>query len=421
MLEVPAIILSCVAIFGYVNYRYLKLPLTVGLVLIALISSVLVIFIDGFAPEIGILNYLRRWLENIDFNRALMQGMLSFLLFAGALHVNLEDLIKSKLQVTILASLGVVISTLINGIGFYWLTKLFEINIDFLVCLIFGVIVSPTDPVAVLAMLKRIKVPIRLKATIAGESLFNDGVAIVLYSMLVAIAFGEVAGNIETEVGVNAIVGFFVREAFGGALLGLIAGYGAFLLLRKMDDYVIEVITTLALVTGAYSLALHLHVSGPIAMVIAGVFIGNTGRKLAMSELTRMHVTEFWHLVDEILNAALFVLIGFEVIMLSHEGEIIVLSVFAILVSLFARWSAVFIPMTSLSSLIKKDKGDVIILTWAGLRGGISVALALALPSITEKSIILTATYAVVVFTILIQGLTIKPLIIKIHGSKNEL
>ena len=187
-----------------------------------------------------------------------------------------------------------------------------------------------------------------------------------------------------------------------------------------MDDYVIEVITTLALVTGAYTLALYFHVSGPIAMVIAGVFIGNTGRRLAMSEATRRHVTEFWHIIDEILNATLFVLIGLEVVMLSLEGKIIVLSIFAILVSLFARWSAVFIPMTSLNRFAKKEKGDIIILTWAGLRGGISVALALALPSIAEKSIILTATYAVVVFTILIQGLTIKPLILKMHGCQQK-
>ena len=235
--------------------------------------------------------------------------------------------------------------------------------------------------------------------------------------MLVAIAFGGVAGGEGDAIGANAIFGFFVREAFGGALLGLISGYGAFLLLRSMDDYIVEVITTLALVTGAYTVALHLHVSGPIAMVIAGVFIGNTGRRLAMSDVTKTHLAAFWHLIDEILNAVLFVLIGFVVIMLSHEAEVLILSIFVILVSLVARWSAVFIPMMGLSPVAEKQKGDIIILAWAGLRGGISVALALALPPIAEKPIILTATYAVVVFTILIQGLSIESLIKRIHGG----
>ena len=309
ILEIPAILLTCVAIFGYLNHCYLKLPLTVGLVIIALISALVISSIDSFLPQVGVLRTLQAWLENIDFNKTLMEGMLSFLLFAGALHVNLKDLLEARLHVFTLASVGVLISTAINGLGFYFLTKIFGFDIDFIICLLFGVIVSPTDPVAVLALLKRIKIPQRLEATIAGESLFNDGVAVVLYSLLVAIAFG-VAGTGNGELaGANAIVGFFAREALGGALLGLVAGYGAFLLLRKIDDYVVEVITTLALVTGTYTLALHLHVSGPIAMVISGVFIGNTGRQFAMSETTRSHVTNFWHMIDEILNAALFVLI----------------------------------------------------------------------------------------------------------------
>lgn len=415
MLEIPAVLLTCVALFGYVNHRYLKLPLTVGLVVMALISALLILAFDHFLPQIGVSNKLQGWLKHIDFNKTLMEGMLSFLLFAGALHVNLKDLLEARLHVFSLASAGVLISTLVNGLGFYFLTQMFGIDIDFTICLLFGVIVSPTDPVAVLALLKRIKIPTRMEATIAGESLFNDGVAVVLYSLLVAIAFGAAGGSGGDLTGANAIVGFFAREAFGGALLGLITGYGAFLLLRQMDDYVVEVITTLALVMGGYSLALYLHVSGPIAMVISGVFIGNTGRQFAMSETTREHVTSFWHMIDEILNAALFVLIGFEVIMLSLEMNFLILSVFVIVISLLARFGAVGLPMTLLNPVAKKDKGDIVILTWAGLRGGISVALALALPSIAEKPLILTATYAVVVFTILIQGLSIEALIKRVY------
>ena len=318
-----------------------------------------------------------------------------------------------------MASIGVIISSLINGVGFFCLAQLFGFDINILICLVFGVIVSPTDPVAVLAMLKLIKVPKRLKATIAGESLFNDGIAVVVYSILVTIAFGNPSISNDETTGTTTVIGFFLKEAGGGVLLGLISGYFSFLLLRKMDDYVVEIIITLALVTGAYSLALYLHVSGPIAMVIAGLFIGNTGRKLAMSENTRQHVMQFWHLIDEILNAALFVLIGFEVIMLSFETSLMGLSFCAIVISLLARWCAVGIPMITLNAVVKKDEGDITILTWAGLRGGISIALALALPEVSEKPIIMTAAYAVVVFTILIQGLTIEPVIKRILKNKN--
>ncbi|PPR18643.1 MAG: Na(+)/H(+) antiporter NhaP [Alphaproteobacteria bacterium MarineAlpha9_Bin7] len=411
MLELPAIILTCVSIFGFINHRYLKLPITVGLVLIALISALIVLGIDSIAPVLGVSETVQNWLDEIDFNRTLMHGMLSFLLFAGALHVDLETLIEAKIRVATLATIGVILSTIINGSGFYFLCHLFGIQIDYLLCLIFGAVVSPTDPVAVLALLKRVKVPKKLEATVAGESLFNDGVAVVIYSILVTVAFGASIGGGGHALGASEIVGLFVREAFGGALLGIVCGYFAFLLMRRMDDYVIEVITTLALVTGAYTIALHLHISGPIAMVVAGVFIGNTGRRLAMSEETRSHVTQFWHLVDEILNAALFVLIGFQIIMLSYQISILVISVLCVPLAVGARWLAVFTPLQVLSRLVEKPRGDVIILTWAGLRGGISVALALSLPDISAKPLILTATYTVVVFSILIQGLTIEKVI----------
>tara|TARA_B100000315_G_scaffold249032_1_gene279666 strand:+ start:1535 stop:2794 length:1260 start_codon:yes stop_codon:yes gene_type:complete len=411
MLELPAIILTCVSIFGFINHRYLKLPITVGLVLMALISALIVLGIDSIAPVLGVSETVQIWLDEIDFNRTLMHGMLSFLLFAGALHVDLETLIESKIRVGTLATIGVILSTIINGSGFYFLCHLFGIQIDYLLCLIFGAVVSPTDPVAVLALLKRVKIPKKLEATVAGESLFNDGVAVVVYSILVTLAFGASIGGGGHALGASAVVGLFIREAFGGALLGIVCGYFAFLLMRRMDDYVIEVITTIALVTGAYTIALHLHISGPIAMVVAGVFIGNTGRRLAMSEETKSHVTQFWHLVDEILNAALFVLIGFQIIMLSYQASILVISVLCVPLAVGARWLAVFAPLQVLSRFVEKPRGDVVILTWAGLRGGISVALALSLPDISAKPLILTATYTVVVFSILIQGLTIEKVI----------
>ena len=418
MLELPAIILVFVSVFGFINHKFLKLPLTVGLVLIALISSLGVILLEAIIPSLTISETVKVWLNEIDFNRTLMNGMLSFLLFAGALHVDLNSLMKAKLHVSILATFGVILSTFINGTCFFYLTHLFGFNIEYIYCLIFGVIVTPTDPVAVLGLLKRLKVPKRLEAIIGGESLFNDGVAVVIFSVLLTIAFGSATGHGgHGAMDANAILGLFVKEAFGGALLGIIAGYLTFLLLRSMDDYVLEVIATLALVMGAYSIALNLHISGPIAMVVAGVFIGNTGRQFAMSEKTREHVTEFWHLIDEILNAALFVLIGFEVIVLSADLNILSLSVICVIIAVLARLIAVSLPLNLLNPIIAKEKGEILILTWAGLRGGISIALALSLPDSEIKPIILTATYAVVVFSILIQGLTIESLIKRFHNE----
>ncbi len=418
MLELPAIILVFVSVFGFINHKFLKLPLTVGLVLIALISSLGVILLEAIIPSLTISETIKVWLNEIDFNRTLMNCMLSFLLFAGALHVDLNSLMKAKLHVSILATFGVILSTFINGTCFFYLTHLFGFNIEYIYCLIFGVIVTPTDPVAVLGLLKRLKVPKRLEAIIGGESLFNDGVAVVIFSVLLTIAFGSATGHGGHEaMDANAILGLFVKEAFGGALLGIIAGYLTFLLLRSMDDYVLEVIATLALVMGAYSIALNLHISGPIAMVVAGVFIGNTGRQFAMSEKTREHVTEFWHLIDEILNAALFVLIGFEVIVLSADLNILSLSIICVIIAVLARLIAVSLPLNLLNPIIAKEKGEILILTWAGLRGGISIALALSLPDSEIKPIILTATYAVVVFSILIQGLTIESLIKRFHNE----
>ena len=416
MLEFPALILVCVSIFGFLNHRYLKLPLTVGLVIIALLTGLAVMLLDVIMPSMGVTETLKNWLNEIDFNTTLMNGMLSFLLFAGALHVDLNSLMKAKIHVSVLATIGVMISTLINGTCFYYFSQFFGFQIEFLYCLIFGVIVSPTDPVAVMSLLKRLKVPKRLEAMIGGESLFNDGVAVVIFSVLLTIAFGSATGQPAGSMDANAVLGLFVKEAFGGALLGIISGYLTFLLLRKVDDYVLEVIATLALVMGAYSIALNLHISGPIAMVVAGVFIGNTGRQFAMSEKSREHVTDFWHLIDEILNAALFVLIGFEVIVLSSSMDVISLSLIALAVAVLARFCAVSIPLQFLNPIIAKQPGEITILTWAGLRGGISIALALSLPDIEIKPVILTATYGVVIFTILIQGLTIEKLIKKYHN-----
>ena len=413
MLDVPAILLTFAAVFGYINYRYFKLPLTIGLVLIALVSSMAVVGLDQIVPTWGLGDTVRTFLNDLDFNRTLMEGMLSFLLFAGALHVDLRTLASRKYTIGLLASLGVVMSTALNGVGFWLLTGLVGFDIPFAICLVFGALISPTDPVAVLAVLKRLKVPPTLEATIAGESLFNDGVAVVIYSILVTIAFqvsghgGEVAHAIGFLDGLQ----LFIYEAFGGALLGLVAGTFAFMLMRNVDDYVLEIIITLALVTGAYALALKLHVSGPIAMVIAGILIGNYGVKLAMSDVTQRHLRQFWDLIDEILNAVLFLLIGFEILIVQPSWAIVILSLATIVMVTVVRFISVSIPITILSVRQRYVPGIIPVMTWAGLRGGISVALVLALPDSEYKPLMLAICYAVVVFSIVVQGLTIEGVI----------
>ncbi|MGB0843362.1 MAG: cation:proton antiporter, partial [Alphaproteobacteria bacterium] len=390
-------------------------PLTIGLVLIALVSSMAVVGLDQVLPSWGLGDSVRQFLEGIDFNRTLMEGMLSFLLFAGALHVDLRTFATRKYTIGLLASLGVVMSTALNGLGFWLLTGLVGFEIPLAVCLVFGALISPTDPVAVMAVLKRLKVPPTLEATIAGESLFNDGVAVVIYSILVAIAF-QVSGHGDAAHAIGFLQGMqlFVVEAFGGALLGLVAGTFAFMLMRNVDDYVLEIIITLALVTGAYALALKLHVSGPIAMVIAGILIGNYGVRLAMSDITQTHLRKFWDLIDEILNAVLFLLIGFEILVVQASAAIVILSLATIVMVTVVRFVSVGLPIKILGSRQSYVPGIIPVMTWAGLRGGISVALVLALPDTEYKPLMLAICYAVVVFSIVVQGLTIEGLIRRI-------
>jgi CPA1 family monovalent cation:H+ antiporter len=407
ILDIPALILVLAAVFGVLNHRFLGLPLTIGLVIIALFTSMSVMVIDVFAPTLGIGDAIRQLLSSIDFRRTLMDGMLSFLLFAGAMHVNLDDLLSRKWTVLALASFGVLIATAINGLGFWYLSDWLGLGVPLMTALVFGALIAPTDPVAVLAVLKRLKVPAQLEATIKGESLFNDGVAVVVFSILATIAFGNPSEPLTLQSGAM----LFLVEALGGALLGLVAGALAFYALRSLDDYVLEVIITLALVTGAYSVALHFHLSGPIAMVIAGLIIGNKGVRYAMSDLTKEHINKFWELLDEILNAALFLLIGFEVMIVEVNQPLIILSLLAIPMVIISRWISVGLPITVSNLNQPFTKGTVPILTWAGLRGGISVALVLSLPDTPERNILLTVCYAVVVFSVIIQGMTVERVI----------
>ena len=432
LLDIPAILLGLAALFGALNYWFVKLPHTIGLVVIALVASLAVVGLDLVVPTLGLSARVNGFLESLDFNVTLMQGMLSFLLFAGALHVDLGQLLSRKWTILVLASFGVVLSSLIIGGGFWLTATALGLSLPLIVCLVLGVIVTPTDPVAVLGLLKTLKVPAHLKAKIAGESLFNDGVAVVLFSIVVVLAFGgygahgaEGSHGVEGDHGAGGSsltftygLWLFAKEAIGGALLGLVGGLIAFWVIRRIDDHVLEVIVTLALVTGAYSIALHLHLSGPIAMVIAGLLIGNQGTALAMSDKTRDHLEKFWELIDEILNSVLFLLIGLEIVfILQNAGSgvsvpvIIVLVLVVILLSVGARFTAIFLPLQIKALNSEVSRGTVPILTWAGIRGGISVALALSLPESPERGLLLLVTYCVVLFSVIVQGLTVERVI----------
>ena len=320
LFDISAIVLTLAAVFGYLNHRWLRLPLTIGLVVIALAVSVSVVLLDLFLDTLQFERPIKAVLEKIDFDDTLMKGMLSFLLFAGALHVDLDDLLSRKWAIGIMATAGVLLSTFIVGYAVFLLAGQVGVPIPLPWCLVFGALISPTDPVAVMGILKTIKVPQSLEAKIAGESLFNDGVGVVVFTIMVAIATSGAGGAAPiTALGVAKL---FLLEAVGGAVLGLATGYIAYRAMKSIDEYNLEVIITLALVMMTYSVGFALHVSGPIAVVVAGLLIGNHGSRFAMSEKTREHIETFWNLLDEILNAALFLLIGFEVIVLSISVDI---------------------------------------------------------------------------------------------------
>ncbi len=410
VLNIIAVLLGLAAIFGYLNHRFLKLPQTIGLVVIALLASLAALGLDALAPSLGIGQDLRAVVAGVDFSKTLMHGLLSFLLFAGALHVDLGDLRQRVFAIATMATLGVLISTFLVGASAWAIFQVLGFDIPFLYCLVFGALISPTDPVAVLGILKTVRVPRSLEAKIAGESLFNDGVGIVIFIIVAALALGG-GEHGAAALGVGGVIELFLREAVGGAVLGLGAGLIAFYLMRSIDERNLEVIITLALVTVTYQIATALGLSGPIAVVVAGLLVGNHGVRLAMSNATRVHLTTFWELVDEILNAVLFLLIGLEVLLIPTDISLLWAALLTIPVVLASRLVSVSIPITILSTFREFTRGAIPVLTWGGIRGGISVALVLSLPVSPERSVILAATYGVVLFSIIVQGLTIGALV----------
>ncbi|MGH7184334.1 MAG: cation:proton antiporter [Nitrospiraceae bacterium] len=392
------ILICLAALFSYVNHRLLKLPMTIGLMAVALVFSLVLLGLGklGFVVEAE----LQRFIRGIDFNEALMHGMLGFLLFAGALHVKLNELLDLKWVIGTLAVVGTILSTLITGGLGYLLFDLVGLPLPFLYCLLFGALISPTDPIAVMGILRQARLPKPLEMKIVGESLFNDGVGVVIFLVVLNLVPKE-------SISVTDVVTLFAEEAIGGIALGLALGYIAYRMLRSVDNYQVEILITLALVMGSFALADLLHTSGPIAVVVAGLLIGNHGRQWAMSGATREHLDNFWELLDELLNAVLFVLIGLEVLVLSFQRSYLLAGLVAIPLVLAARWLSVGLQVKAFSFVREFSARTITILTWGGLRGGISVALALSLPLGSARDAVITITYAVVVFSILVQGLTI--------------
>lgn len=398
--HLAAALLTLTALFAYVNHRIVRLPPSVGVMALALAFSLAVTAVGLFVPEVerAAAGLVRR----LDFNQTVLHGMLGFLLFAGALHINLADLSSNRVLIAVLATAGVVLTTVIVGLGAWAVLGLVGVPARPIYCLMFGALIAPTDPIAVLAMLKGAAAPKQLEVTIAGESLFNDGVGVVVFLGLLHAA--EAGGDIDLA----QLGGALAREGLGGAAFGLLLGAGFYYLFKSVDRYQVEVLLSLALVAGGFALAERLHVSAPIAVVVAGLLIGNHGRAFAMSPTTREHLDTFWELIDEVLNSVLFVLLGLEVLALTFTGAHLLSGLALVPVVLLARLAAVAAPVGLMRAFAPVPPYTVRLLCWGGLRGGLSVAMALSVPAAApEREWMITATYVVVAFSVLVQGTTV--------------
>lgn len=388
--------------FAYINYRILKLPNTIGIMVIAIIVSVILVSSgENFLPKTTA--HLHDLIGNLDFTEVLMGAMLNFLLFAGGIHVNIKDLREQFGPVVIFATVGVLISTFAVGFGAYYLLPLVGVEIPFLYCLVFGALISPTDPVAVLSILKKANVKKSLETKVAGESLFNDGMAVVVFAVILQLAVGK-----EVDLTFKHISFLLLKEAGGGLLLGILLGFTASRAMRVVDDYIISVLITLSVVMGGYLIAHELHFSAPLAMVAAGLFMGNFNVRFKMKSETQDYLIKFWELIDEIMNAVLFLFIGFELLLIKDLNHYLIAGGICILIVLLSRWISIFIPTKFMAFKYRFTPQTVKVLVWGGIRGGVSIALALSIPKNDYSNIIISITYCVVVFSIIVQGLTIE-------------
>jgi len=409
-----SILVSLSALFGYINVRFLKLPNTIGLMLITIVFT-LAIFGLSYVDD-TLLDAEKAIITQIDFKTVLLDVMLSFLLFAGALHTNFEQLKIQRWPVLVFSTFGVLVSTFLVGTVMFYVLQLFGLHVNYIYCLLFGALISPTDPIAVLGILKKIGAPKKLETKIVGESLFNDGVGVVVFLTIFQIADSGI-----DQIEVLDVVQLFGQEVIGGIALGALIGWVIYKLMKSIDDYDIEVIITLAGVMLGTTIAHQFHLSAPLAMVTAGLIVGNdTVRGSAMSEITESYVDKFWELIDILLNTLLFVLIGMEMLVLTMEKSYLLVGLITIPIVLACRYASLLGPIAFFNKRLAFVPRTNLIMTWGGLRGGISIALALGLSEAMHRDLFLVVTYIIVVFSIIVQGLTVGPLVRRIQSKTEE-
>lgn len=406
-----SVLIVLTAVFSYLNLRYLKLPSTIGVMLIAMLVSIVLVATGRIYPEL--FNSALELISSVDFSEVLMGAILNFLLFAGAIHISMHDLRKQRAPIIIFSTLGVIISTFVVGGLMYLLFMAFHIEVPLIQCLVFGALISPTDPIAVIGILKKAGIRKSLEIKVAGESLFNDGVAVVVFVILLQLARGR-----ENDITFIKVTGLIIQEAGGGLLLGLLLGYIGSEGIKRINNYNVTVMITLAIVMGGYLITKYLHISGPLTMVAAGLVIGNYGKAIAMSGTDKDYLDKFWELIDDILNAMLFLIIGFELMIITELYEHWLIGIISIAVVLLARFISIWIPIKFIPKMGTFDARTITILVWGGLRGGVSVALALTIDNELHKNLFLSITYYIVVFSIVVQGLTIGKLAEKQKAHK---
>lgn len=402
-----SILIVLATIFEFINHRLLRLPSAIGIMIIAVsISLILAMFGDALLPKTT--ESLISLITKIDFTEILMGAMLNFLLFAAAIHINIKDLRENLLPVVMFSSVGIVISTFVVGIGAYYILPLVGVKMPVLYCLVFGALISPTDPVAVLSVLKNAKVSKSLETKVAGESLFNDGTAVVVFTVILQLATGK---NIDLTL--ENILMLLIREAGGGLVLGFVLGFVALRAMQKINEYIFSVLVTLSVVMGGYLIAHSLHISGPLTMVSAGLLIGNhimghmDEKSFEVKSETRDYLLKFWELIDEILNAVLFLFIGLVLLMMKEMNKYILSGVICIAIVLIARWVSILLSAIFMASKNRFSPQTIKVLVWGAIRGGVSIALAISIPKGIYSNVIISLTYCVVVFSIIVQGLTI--------------
>ena len=405
---ITTILVCLAAVFGFINVKFLKLPNSIGLMLITIVFSLAILGLSVFDDTL--LMAEKEIITSIDFQTVLLDVMLSFLLFAGALHTNFEQLKVQRWPVLVFSTIGVLVSTFLVGTVTYYILQLISLEVDYIYCLLFGALISPTDPIAVLGILKKAGAPKRLEAKIVGESLFNDGVGVVIF-----LTIFKIASSGSEKIGASQVLELFGMEVLGGIAVGLLIGFITYKLMKAIDDYDVEVIITLAAVMGGTAIAHHYHFSAPLAMVTAGLIVGNdTVRSTTMSEITESYVDKFWELIDILLNTILFVLIGMEMLVLSLEGDYVIAGLLAIPIVLLCRYASLLLPIRFFQRKLDFVPNTDLIMTWGGLRGGISIALALSLTSEMHRELFLVITYFIVVFSILVQGLSVGRIVEKL-------